>query len=281
MRELLRQAARCLYAALLPPRSRSSLRMLFVLEEPDRHPQLIASLPERRVLVLAPHVDDEVAGCGGAIRRHALAGAEVTVVYLTDGRRGDPDLYRRGLSPAETARAEEAQIAVRKQEAARSAEILGVRKSRFLDARDGELEPAPPIVGAVREILLELHPDLVYLPSFMDLHADHWATNRVFHAALSGRPSPADGTWRVRGYEVWSPLVANRILDIGEVIEDKRRALEQFESQNAHIDYVRALTGLNAYRSIYFLRGRGHAEAFFECTPEAYRSIFERLTRRR
>ena len=56
---------------------------------------------------------------------------------------------------------------------------------------------------------------------------------------------------------------------------------KQFESQNAHIDYVRALIGLNAYRSIYFLRGRGHAEAFFECTPEAYRSIFERLTRRR
>jgi len=279
--ELLRKAARWLYAPLLPPQSRSSLRMLFVLEEPDRHPQLIASLPERRVLVLAPHMDDEVAGCGGAIRRHVLAGGEVTVVYLTDGRRGDPDLYRRDLPPAQTARAEESQVAVRKQEAARSARILGVRELRFLEARDGELEPAPGIVGAVRKILLEQHPDLVYLPSFMDLHADHWAANRVFHAAISGSSFPAGGAWRVRGYEVWSPLVANRILDIGEVVEDKRRALEQFESQNVHIDYVRALIGLNAYRSIYFLRGRGHAEAFFECTPEAYRSIFERLTRRR
>ena len=41
-----------------------------------------------RIVVLAPHMDDETLGCGGTIARHVQAGAQVTVVFLTDGRHG-------------------------------------------------------------------------------------------------------------------------------------------------------------------------------------------------
>ena len=41
-----------------------------------------------RIVVLAPHMDDEVIGCGGTLARHVACGAEVTIVFLTDGRRG-------------------------------------------------------------------------------------------------------------------------------------------------------------------------------------------------
>src|SRR5690348_6988030 len=47
-----------------------------------------------KVVVLAPHMDDEIIGCGGTIARHAAAGASVTVVYLTDGRRGSAALFK-------------------------------------------------------------------------------------------------------------------------------------------------------------------------------------------
>ena len=43
-----------------------------------------------RIVVLAPHMDDETLGCGGTIARHVRAGAQVTVIFLTDGRRGGP-----------------------------------------------------------------------------------------------------------------------------------------------------------------------------------------------
>ena len=41
-----------------------------------------------KVMVLAPHMDDETIGCGGTLARHVRAGASVTVVFLTDGRHG-------------------------------------------------------------------------------------------------------------------------------------------------------------------------------------------------
>ena len=39
------------------------------------------------VLVVAPHPDDECAGCGGAVLRHRTAGDPVVVACITDGRR--------------------------------------------------------------------------------------------------------------------------------------------------------------------------------------------------
>src|SRR3954452_15113024 len=38
-----------------------------------------------RVLVLAPHPDDETLGCGGTIFRHRRAGDALTVLIVTDG----------------------------------------------------------------------------------------------------------------------------------------------------------------------------------------------------
>jgi N-acetylglucosamine malate deacetylase 1 len=40
-------------------------------------------------VVLAPHMDDEVLGCGGTMARQVAAGSDVTVIFLTDGRHGD------------------------------------------------------------------------------------------------------------------------------------------------------------------------------------------------
>ena len=54
----------------------------------------------RRVLVISPHPDDDVIGCGGTLRRHVLDGDEVRVIYLTSGERGRswPTTRRDGTS---------------------------------------------------------------------------------------------------------------------------------------------------------------------------------------
>src|SRR5262249_61779991 len=52
--------------------------------------QVLAPPDARRVLVLSPHIDDDVIGCGGGIRQHPHPGASVLSVYFP----------RRGGNPA-------------------------------------------------------------------------------------------------------------------------------------------------------------------------------------
>src|SRR6185295_3505842 len=58
---------------------------------PLPYPSTWTAPPAGRVLVLAPHADDETIGCGGAIALHVAQGDPVAIAIATDGMRGDPD----------------------------------------------------------------------------------------------------------------------------------------------------------------------------------------------
>lgn len=266
MRSLAYRGLRWLYRRLLPAEAKSTLRMRLLLEERDRPPARIERFEARSVVVLAPHMDDEVIGCGGALRRHVLAGARVTVVFLTDGAAQGPELAE-----------------VRKAESRRAAEILGFQELCFLDEPDGALACGPDVAQRLREALERVQPDVLYLPSMLDTHADHWATNLVLERALGldGRMLAAT---RLRQYEVWTPLIVNAVVDIGDVVEAKQRALREFRSQLERTDLVHVTTALNQYRSIHLGHlgaRRGHAEAFYECTVDEYRELLGRYRERR
>jgi LmbE family N-acetylglucosaminyl deacetylase/GT2 family glycosyltransferase len=170
----------------------------------------VATLP-RRVLVVAPHPDDEVIACGGALARHAAAGAAVRVVVLSDGAAGgsDADLAQR-----------------REQESRRAAAALGVADVRFLGLQDGALGAVPELVERVRAEL-DLHAaELVYAPSPLELHPDHKAAGRACAAALAHGPLR-----RVMLYGVNTQVPATALIDITPVRGKKQAALECFASQ--------------------------------------------------
>ena len=80
--------------------------------------------------IVAPHPDDEVLGCGGTILRKRRLGAEVHIVFLTDGEASHPDV----LSAVELA-------ARRRNEAVNACLALDVATDRvyFLGLADGVL----------------------------------------------------------------------------------------------------------------------------------------------
>ena len=94
------------------------------------------------MIVIAPHPDDEVIGCGGTIRRHVRGGDPVSVIYLTRGEnsRGYP-----WLSPAE-------KQAKRVVEARASCAVLGVSDSVFLDGADGKLSDAVVLAELAKKV---------------------------------------------------------------------------------------------------------------------------------
>src|SRR2546430_5045550 len=82
----------------------------------------------------------------------------------------------------------------------------------FLDQPDGVLAVTAASVSALADALARRAPSVVFLPFLTDLHHDHWITNCLFiEAARRARLAPSVVCW---GYEVWTPLVANTVVDI-------------------------------------------------------------------
>jgi len=277
MKTLLTQAMDRLYYLVLPDRMRKALKLL--LSRSRRYwPKIITDFSEDTVIVIAPHMDDEILGCGGTLRKHVLSGAYVTVVYMTDGRRGgDHEFYRCESSQEAMKNFQSALVKERKKEARRAAEIIGIQEQIFLDHCDGCLQVSHRTIDQLRAVLLEKKPEIIYLPSILDIHPDHRATNKILYAAIKNSYGAKDIFPICREYEVWTPLLANRIIDISDVVDTKHKAIEQFSSQMAQANYLRAQLALNAYRSLYHSQGFGYAEAFFESRAEEYGSLVRRF----
>ena len=276
MGNVFRAAARLVYRRLLPQGAKNSLRVWTMLDVPDCPPEVVESFDEARVLVLAPHMDDEVVGCGGTLRRHILAGARVTVVFLTDGRSSDPHIAERCHSEAEIREAEAALCVQRKQEAGEAARILGYDDLVFLERPDGALTIDDALVRDVADLIAQRDPQVIYYPCALELHPDHWEASRLLAMLVDAGPSPALAAARCRAYEAWTPLLPNRLVDISDVFDVKLEALRTFTSQLEHVDYVRTTAGLNAYRAMT-RDGQGYWEAFYEGTAAQHAELVRHL----
>lgn len=215
-----------------------------------------------RILVLAPHADDEVLGVGGTIARHVAEGAEVHIAIVTNASIGAPELFS-----AET-------IARVREEARAAHALLGVARTWFEDLPAPRLdtEPCYRIAQVLGRLFREIAPRELYIPFRGDLHVDHRA---LFTAALvAARPTPGQPVRSILAYETLSetewaapfgddtfiPTVFN---DISSHLDQKLRALTCFESQMRPFPNSRSL---EAVRALAMLRGAtvncAAAEAF-------------------
>jgi len=210
----------------------------------------------RRVLVFAPHPDDDILGCGGTLSKLAKT-ANVCVVLVTDGSGA-------GELPSGTDK-------VRQAEFESALALLGVTQVKFLNQPDGFFKPNEPLRQDVVEILINFSPDWIFLPARFDYHRDHVLISEfVFNAAsaFSNRSTLIE-------YETSAPIQATHLVDITDVFSLKVEALQQHATALACADYLRAIAGLNAYRGLTVGRDK-YAEAFF-VHPASSASIFRRL----
>lgn len=225
-----------------------------------------------KVLVLAPHMDDETIGCGGTLALHAQRGARITVVFLTDGRNGSSEVNT--LYGEERERKQQELIELRTTEARAALQRLGAHRMICLDAEDGALEKCQWAAEKLRDVLLKQQPDIVYLPFYLEEHPDHRAASRVLLDATAGTSLQ----FQCMGYEVWTPLFPNCLVRIDATIEVKKQALREYASQLKQCDYLHASIGLNAHRSAGLMNAPGfqggHAEAFYATPLPQYREQF-------
>lgn len=213
-------------------------------------------LAAEKVLVLAPHPDDEVIGLGGTIARYLDGGNPVTVAYMTDGAgAGRSDL-----------------AAVRRGEAEAVGREFSFRQV-FLDYPDTELTNNAATVARLRDVLSDVQPDVIYVPSFFEHHFDHFTTSQVLCDALSAL-SELDAA--VAGYEVWEILpFPNRVHDVTASYPAKIRMMSHYATPQHVTDFVKLFRYRNAVQYVLHVDSRrrqeeGYAEAFFRFPAETY-----------
>ncbi|NWK98776.1 PIG-L domain-containing protein [Sphingobium lactosutens] len=210
-------------------------------------------------LVIAPHPDDEVLGCGGVMARLADAGRDVHVAIVTRGRA--PRYSQEGADRV-------------RHEALAAHELLGVARTHFLDQPAAELDQVPhaDLNGAMGQLFEEVKPDTVFLPFLGDIHLDH---QLIFRSAMvAARPRSWHYPLRLYAYETLSEtnwaapqiepgFAPNIFIDIHETLERKLAAFACFQSQCGIFPNERSPEAL---RALAMLRGatvhRYAAEAF-------------------
>jgi len=140
---------------------------------------------------------------------------------------------------------------------------------------NSNLEPRTSNLAAqLRDILLSYRPDLIAVPSPIEIHPDHLALARIFCELVQRDETLfADlAVARVAFYEVGQPLRPNAIVDSTDVAEAKYAAIAEHHSQLAVRDYVGYARGLNAYRAMTLPAGAKFAEAYYVLDLKALRT---------
>ncbi len=207
-------------------------------------------------IIVAPHPDDEAVGCGGFLNKCASQGAEITVVFVTNGDRDSAG--RRDASLAET-RCAEAQAA---------APIIGIRNTIHWDLPDGELQDHALPHNELAELARRLESEILLVPHPQEAHPDHAAVALL----------PLNIAWdtlhpvQIMTYEIWTPLEPSCVVDVTSVMAAKRNAVCSYRSQAERFNLDRLVTGLAMYRAAWSrMRSWRYAEAFGLYSTSAYR----------
>lgn len=190
--------------------------------------QLVISKSDR-ILVVAPHPDDESVGCGGLLAR---CGPQCDVLLLTDGRKG---------GPADGSKSEDETVLIRKAEFDSAISFFGVNNVFSLAIPDSCLAENSGAVSGV-----DLRPyDVILVPYRNERHPDHAAAFRIIKKLRRKQRAKAE----LLEYEVWSPITApNRFLDISECMNRKLEGIRLYASQTRELNYEALVIGLNGYR---------------------------------
>jgi LmbE family N-acetylglucosaminyl deacetylase len=148
-----------------------------------------------RAMVFSPHFDDETLGCGGTIVKKKRAGADVRIVFMTDGSAS----HRHLMPGAELA-------TIRSAEALAACRVLGVQQEHvtLLNFEDGGLRKAyEPAKARVIELLRDVEPNEIFVPYRKEQPSDHLATTDIVLSAVREWRRGKPGKVTIFEYPVW------------------------------------------------------------------------------
>ena len=213
----------------------------------------------KRVMVVAPHPDDETLGAGGTIAKYSAQGAEVFVLMVSGHL---PPLYSR----------EDYDQTV--SEAKAAFELLGVSQSEFLEIPATMIDDQPlhEVNGRISKIVNEFSPHIIFCP-YPDRHVDH---RLVFNSVMVatrpvgvGRGIEIVATYETLSETHWNAphiepnFTPNWVVDITKQIDKKLDALRCYKSQISNFPGPRSIEAVEALAKFRGTQaGFGYGEGF-------------------
>ena len=201
-----------------------------------------SSYAGKRVMVVAPHPDDETLGVGGTIAKYSAQGDEVFVLMVSGHL---PPIYSR--------KAYEETVS----EAYSAFNVLGVKKSEFLEIPATMIgdQPLHEVNARISKVVNDFNPHIVLCP-YPDRHIDH---RLVFDSVMvATRPVGVGKDIKiVAAYETLSEthwnaphiepnFTPNWVVDISDYISEKLNALECYKSQISEFPGPRSIEAVEA-----------------------------------
>jgi len=214
-----------------------------------------------KILVIAPHPDDETLGCGGALLRHQAEGHEVHWVVVTEAHQPQWSSDYIEKKSVEISAVFD------------SYKMTSLQELKFPTTQLDEI-PLSKLIDRLREAIDNVRPDIVYLVHDGDVHTDHHA---VFTATLSVLKTFYMKKWGVKrilscetlsSTEAAAPqphrvFIPNVYQDISSYLERKIEIMATYETESQPDPFPRgplAIRGLARYRGASI--GVDYAEAF-------------------
>ena len=214
---------------------------------------------KKRVLVVAPHPDDETLGVGGTIAKYSAQGDEVFVLMVSGH-----------LPPIYSPKAYEETVS----EAYSAFSVLGVKKSEFLEIPATMIgdQPLHEVNARISKVVNDFNPHIVLCP-YPDRHIDH---RLVFDSVMvATRPVGVGKDIEiVAAYETLSEthwnaphiepnFTPNWVVDISDHISEKLNALECYKSQISEFPGPRSIEAVEALAKFRGTQaGFGYGEGF-------------------
>ena len=117
----------------------------------------------KKVLIISPHADDEIIGCGGFISKYSKKNYHINVLILTNAYKGAPEIYSKN------------EIKKIRNESKLANNFIGTKKVYFENLPGLNLTnyPTYKIAKIIDSYIKSIDPEIVLMPSSNDIHDDH------------------------------------------------------------------------------------------------------------
>ena len=218
----------------------------------NMEPVIMDAPRAKRILVIAPHPDDDVFSAGGTMLKLKLKKCSCRVVYLTSGSK---DTYKDEARSVLAGAAEKIEA-----ESAKASSLLGT-EIEFWRYPSGRLKIDAESIERLKDEYRSFEPEAIFLPFIADDHKDHRQAVRLFYEAFRDLGKVRCEVW---AYQIYSNILPNVVVDITDQMDEKSKLMGLWESKRLSRDWAHYIKGLNAVNSRFLKTNQPrYAEAFF------------------